>query len=279
MIELARFTQLPPARLLMEALRDEAIEAQLLAEGDHHVVYIADAARFQQARDLLDALVANPYDQRFSAAAWRAGETELKQRRSPPLMSGNWLKRMGPVTKVVLILCVAVFGYGFFIDASLYHALLFAPSWGDLAQQPWRLVTPVLLHFSVLHIVFNLLWWSDLGSIIERFQSSSQLLLVALVTGVAGNLLQFSASGPNFGGMSGVVYGLLGYLWMYGRSNPEAGYALRREVVVIMMVWLVICWVGLADVVANEAHFGGLASGCILGVLVGNWRRKRYYGG
>ena len=131
------------------------------------------------------------------------------------------------------------------------------------------MLSPLLLHFDILHIIFNLLWWLELGGVVERHQSSGRLLLVTLVTSLVANVAQYSVSGPAFGGMSGVVYGLLGYLWMYGRVFPESGLVLRRGIVVFMLIWMVICFVGLSGIVANEAHLGGLASGCLLGVLAG----------
>jgi GlpG protein len=131
----------------------------------------------------------------------------------------------------------------------------------------------------VLHIIFNLLWWSDLGRLIERFQSSFQLIWITLLVAAVSNLAQFMDTGPRFGGLSGVVYGLLGYLWLYGKTNPAAGYQLRREIVILMLVWLVICYVGLADIVANAAHVSGLITGAALGAGIGLYRRARYYKG
>ena len=157
----------------------------------------------------------------------------------------------------------------------VYRALLFPASLEGLASQPWRLFTPMLLHFSLLHILFNLLWWSDLGRLIERHQSGLQLILITLVTAAVSNVAQFLDTGPRFGGLSGVVYGLLGYLWIYGKLNPDSGYALRREIVIFMLAWLVICFVGLSGIVANTAHLAGLVSGCVLGAVWGWLARQQ----
>ena len=182
---------------------------------------------------------------------------------------------MGWVTRIVLVLCVAIFLTPYLFGYGVYRALLFPASMEGLTSQPWRLITPMLLHFSLLHIIFNLLWWADLGRLIERHQSSAQLLLVTLVTAAVSNVAQFLYSGPMFGGLSGVVYGLLGYLWIFGRLNPGAGFALRRQIVVFMLAWMAICFVGLSDVVANAAHLAGLVSGCLLGGIFGMVRRSQ----
>ena len=276
MIELGRFRQLPLARLFVEVLRERGIDSQLREQGDEVVVLLPQPERFQEARDLLEAFARNPLAAEFQGAAWRTGAgVAMRRTAGSGGLLATWWQGLGPVVRMVFVACVLVFLSPILMQDSLYRALLFAPSLEALGNQPWRLVTPMLLHFGALHIIFNLLWWQTLGGIIERFQSSFQLLWITLATAAISNLAQFLASGPNFGGLSGVVYGLLGYLWLYGKTNPAAGYGIPRPVVVLMLAWLVICWVGLTDLVANEAHFAGLVSGCVLGVIVGLWRRSQ----
>jgi len=72
-----------------------------------------------------------------------------------------------------------------------------------LSGQVWRLVTPVILHFGILHIVFNMMWLYDLGSAIEQRQGTGRMAILVVVVAVLSNLSQFFWDGPNFGGMSG----------------------------------------------------------------------------
>src|SRR5205814_225667 len=74
--------------------------------------------------------------------------------------------------------------------------------------QLWRLITPIFLHFSILHLIFNLFWLRDLGAMIETRRGSWRLLAIVLAAAVVGNLAEYAWSGPAFGGMSGVVYAL-----------------------------------------------------------------------
>lgn len=287
MIELARFRHAQPAHMLVAALRGEGIAALVRDEQGEVVLYLQDAARFDEARGLVELFQRNPLDPRFAGAAWQASAPAQPRSSGgisdgpdqPPLFSGAWLSSMGPVTRVVLGLTLLVFLAQQFMGPTVYRYLMFPDSLAMLAQAPWRAVTPMLLHFGLLHLAFNLLWWMELGRIIERFQSGPQLVGVTLVTAVVSAVAQFLASGPAFGGLSGVVYGLLGYLWIYGKVNPSAGYGLRREIVLFMLAWLVICYVGLAGIVANEAHLFGLLSGCALGAATGWYRREKYYRG
>lgn len=280
MIELGRFRQQGMAALFAEVLRGRDMRVEMREQQGEWVLLLPDPERYQEARDLLTAFLQNPLAPEFQSAAWRAGISARVRGDGSPGLLRSWWRDLTPVVRVVLVLCVLVFLSRWLVGEQLYRALLFAPALGGLQAEPWRLFTPMLLHSGVLHLIFNLLWWQTLGGVVERFQSSFQLLLVTLLTAAISNLAQFYSTGANFGGLSGVVYGLLGYLWLYGRVNPAAGYGIPRPIVIFMLVWLVVCWIGLADVVANAAHanaahFAGLVTGVVLGALVGLWRRAR----
>ena len=133
--------------------------------------------------------------------------------------------------------------------------------------QVWRLFTPMFVHFGILHIAFNMLWLRDLGSMIEARKTSWLLLVMILVLAGTSNVAQYMVSGPNFGGMSGVVYGLLGYIWMQGRFNPASKLSLHPQTVTFMIVWFFLCLFGLVGHVANTAHAVGLGVGVAWGFL------------
>ncbi|EKF73801.1 hypothetical protein A11A3_12003 [Alcanivorax hongdengensis A-11-3] len=265
-MELVRTPQPELASHLMALLQERGMAVSLHQEGDQQVIVVDQQDQYQECYRLVQ--------RRLSQLHRQQAVEPLTGRPQPNLLSGGWFASMGWVTRAVLFACVVVYLTPYLFGPQVYQALMFPQAAADLTSQPWRLITPMLLHFGLLHILFNLLWWCDLGRMIERFQSSLQLVGVTLVTAVVSNLAQFYTTGPHFGGLSGVVYGLLGYLWIYGKVNPGAGYALRREIVIFMLAWLVICFVGLSGIVANAAHLGGLASGCALGALFGLWRRN-----
>jgi GlpG protein len=139
----------------------------------------------------------------------------------------------------------------------------------------WRVITPIFLHMSILHILFNMLWLADLGTMIEMRKGS--LLFVALVIcgGVIPCIVQNYWDGPIFGGMSGVVYALFGYCWMKGRFEPQEGIGVSQQTEIIMLAWLVICMTGWLGPIANAAHFAGLVVGVVFGQAPTSWRRAR----
>jgi GlpG protein len=132
--------------------------------------------------------------------------------------------------------------------------------------QVWRLVTPIFVHYGLLHIFFNMWWLMDLGSVIEHRIGTARFVLLVLVTAVFSNAAQYWVTGsPFFGGMSGVLYALFGYLWVRGRFDPVMGLAIRQSTAVVLMLWLVLGFTGSLGNVANIAHLGGLLSGALLG--------------
>jgi len=147
--------------------------------------------------------------------------------------------------------------------------------WGSLAEtlsrlQFWRLFTPALLHFNTLHLLFNLLWVWELGRRIEYLHGWASFWVITTILAVSGNLAQYLVSSDSylFGGLSGVVYGYLGFVLLGWRLVRFPAYRLRREVVILMLVLLVFfstnitAYFGLY--IANAAHWGGFVTGMAL---------------
>jgi GlpG protein len=141
--------------------------------------------------------------------------------------------------------------------------------------QVWRLVTPMFVHFGVIHLVFNMIWVFDLGGQVERARGSLFLIGLVVVSAIISNLAEYAWSGPYFGGMSGVVYALFGYVWIKGKYEPHLGMGVSQQTVLIMMVWLVICMIGLIGAIANAAHLVGLGVGVALAYAPIELRKMR----
>ena len=141
--------------------------------------------------------------------------------------------------------------------------------------QVWRLITPMFVHFGLMHIVFNMWWLSDLGTRIERNSGAIIFFLLVMLAAALSNLGQYATSGhPNFGGMSGVVYALFGFVWMRSKYDPASGYFLAPNTVMIMIGWFFLCFA--LPQIANTAHALGLATGVVWGYLAAKRNMARH---
>ncbi len=144
----------------------------------------------------------------------------------------------------------------------------------------WRLLTPIFLHFGIFHVLFNSLWVWDLGRRLEYLMGTWAFLLFVIATGIVSNLAQFLWSGsPAFGGMSGVVYALVGFIAIRQRIAPHPLVAVAPALIGFMLFWLVLCMTGVVDYfisgsVANAAHLGGLIAGAMYALVTKNFYRR-----
>jgi GlpG protein len=178
-----------------------------------------------------------------------------------------------PVTSVLLIVTLVValitqlgsqFTDWFFIAQIQYYPR----SWFlyEGLQNIWRLFSPMFLHFGLEHIIFNALSFWYLGSVLERKLGMLVfILLVAALTAVS-NVSQLLVSGPLFGGLSGVVYGFIGFVFLY--QQFIAYLNVPKGILYVAIVWMLLGMTGILAVIgfgnmANTAHLSGLLSGFI----------------
>ena len=137
----------------------------------------------------------------------------------------------------------------------------------------WRLITPTFLHFSITHLVFNCLWIYILGSRIEKLDGLSVFLFIFILTGILSNAGQFFWTQQYlFGGLSGSVYGLLGYCFIIELDGRHGRYGLPEALYLFMFIWLLVGFTGVLSFfgfgnVANTAHLVGMIAGFIIGLI------------
>ena len=140
-------------------------------------------------------------------------------------------------------------------------------------NQWWRLISPILIHFSFAHLAFNCLWIYILGEKIERIDSKSAFVFLVLISSICSNFLQYYWTNSSyFGGLSGVIYGLLGYCMILEMESENDRYGLPPALYIFMIVWLLLGFFEVLDMfgfgkVANFAHLGGLVSGMMFGMM------------
>jgi GlpG protein len=174
------------------------------------------------------------------------------------------------------------------IDRSNGYEEVLRGKFYDVRQgQIWRLVTPIFMHaeprfdagiagfVGIFHFIFNAYWLRDLGTRIEHRQSSLFLVAIVLVAAIVSNVAQYLIVGPNFYGMSGVVYGLFGYAWIRGYFDSASGYGIPASSAALMIGWMFAGFFGFLNM-ANWAHAGGLVVGMIWGFLASG-QLKRWF--
>jgi len=248
-------------------------------DGQFWTVWCQDEDRLADAMGKLQEFLQNPNDPKYADLAKESLKQEKKKYQEEAKEESRWReenlrntwrereKRPGTITLAFIITCVATCFMTQMGEnkefTSIFKLYLDAVKEGEV----WRLVTPIFLHFTPIHIIFNMWWLYDLGSLIEGRRGTLFLTTFILLVGILSNLTQYFLGGPNFGGMSGVVYGLFGYVWMKGTFDPGDGMQLPQSTVIIMMAWFALCFTGVFGGIANWAHAGGLAIGMIWGYL------------
>lgn len=147
--------------------------------------------------------------------------------------------------------------------------------------QPWRFLTAVFLHASILHIGFNMWVLMDIGPVIEEMYGSARYFFIFVVTGIGGYVLS-SFVGNYSIGASGALLGLIGVLLAMSMGRKTAGMQMLRSQMIRWLIYILVFGLVMRGI-DNWAHAGGLITGFILGKLMASRppasaeERKRAY--
>ena len=139
----------------------------------------------------------------------------------------------------------------------------------------WRLVSPVLVHGSLLHLAFNMYFLYLVGPLVEQIYGSARFALLYVLTAATASLASYLLGGPGPSvGASGALFGLCGVL-LVGRALHRpvlrgAQRALMSQIGFLVVINLVLGF-GLNTFggnIDNFAHLGGIAGGLWLGLLI-----------
>jgi GlpG protein len=304
------------ARQFAAWLVSQRIDAQAESENGGWVVWVREEDQLAKAREGLEQFRANPNDPQYQNAV-QAAETlkrqeEAKRRQAQNnvvQMRGRWGaagpgvpgSRRAPLvlTLIGLSALVAIVAYEDTIKdqkrtprGDLYRSLLFVDpgpgiegrgprdNWVSVSKgEIWRLVSPIFIHYSLMHIVLNMIWLFSFGAPIEDRRGSLFMLFLVLTLAIASNLGQAAESSLRnhlalFGGMSGVGYGLFGYMAIKAKFDSREPYYLSPGTTFMAMLWFLLCI--LRDIppfssmltaipqIANSAHAVGLVVGAAI---------------
>ncbi|RPI30011.1 MAG: rhomboid family intramembrane serine protease [Chloroflexota bacterium] len=132
----------------------------------------------------------------------------------------------------------------------------------------WRLITPMFLHGSILHIAFNMYALFSLGPSLERPFGHWRFLALYLLSGCAGNVASFAFSAFPSLGSSTAIFGLIGAegVFLYRNRKIFAGMA-QRALSQIVMIAIINLVIGLSPGIDNWGHIGGLVGGTLFSWL------------
>lgn len=288
------------ASTLADVLLAEGIKTHLGGTPNGMEVWVIDEDRLNRARELLATFLADPEASRHAEARNKAKQVrteENKTEREYERLQHRIEKRMtrtarDQVTLFLVVVSVAVSLFSISLvnrqDSNLDEGspkqvvswLSFANLTAHIGKpgaqipwmEPWRMVTPIFLHFGVMHLVFNMLMLISMGSRVERAIGPYRYAALVLALAIFSNLAQgLMVPHHNFGGMSGVVYGIFGFIWVQMSRAPSRGLAVDGLTSFIMMAWFFAGFSSQFNMggaaVANHAHAGGLLMGLLIGAV------------
>ncbi|MGQ4880439.1 rhomboid family intramembrane serine protease [Billgrantia sp. LNSP4103-1] len=256
---------------LRRALWAHRIGHRFTEEAEGQVLWLADPDQHDALMQVL--------------TRWQRGERIMpeRRRRSTGGASLAAALRLAPVTATAVAISLLIFALMYLLGDIVVAMLTIVPvavvggglAFGSLTEalasgQVWRLLSPAFLHFGWMHLIFNMMWLWYFGRQVETLQGSRRMLAILLVAGIGANLAQYTSGTALFGGMSGVDFALLGYVWLMSRRVPGSGFFVPQMLVVFMLGWMVFTMTDMAAAVgfgnvANEAHLGGLVVGLAMG--------------
>ena len=184
---------------------------------------------------------------------------------------------MPPVTKSLLLACVAVFCLNLFLPLEAWFALWPLTS-GEF--MPWQPLSYAFLHGDTLHLFFNMLGLWMFGAELEQLWGRRRFwhyLAASVLVAAAAQIVLTLATGSRVPtvGASGALYGLLlAYGMLFPHRTimplfPPIPMKARTFVVVFGAIELTLGFVGTGNI-AHFAHLGGMLGGWL---MISHWRR------
>ena len=204
------------------------------------------------------------------------GSTPGYPNATPPRYVMLRLPRVTPVVTYVLMgITIAVFFVQimtqYVLGQDLAAAIGMKVNELIIGGQLWRLITPMFLHGSILHIAFNMYALFALGPGLESYYGHGRYLTLYLLSGFAGNVISFLFSGNPSLGSSTAIFGLIGaeavFLFRNRRILGSMAQRALTNVIVIIMINLMLGSVSRG--IDNWGHMGGLLGGTFFAWFAG----------
>lgn len=291
------------------------IQAHAELENGSWAIWVRDENRVREAKDALDDFRRDPEASKYRGAERAAEAVRREEIRRNELaqknlhsMRGKWQRggagRKKPLILTLIVISVIVAmgsNMGQDRQGSVLRTLMFRDvqhlntpgiDWDSIDAklidirrgEIWRAITPIFIHFGAMHLVFNMIMVYQLGSLVEDRRGTLQIGLMVLAIAIVSNLFQALVpaqwgGGASFGGMSGVLYGIFGYLVIKSRYEPELGMRIPQSTVIILIAWMLLGFFNVLKEfmgldVANWAHGIGFLTGVVIALVPLALRRE-----
>lgn len=205
-------------------------------------------------------------------------ECMKEQRKNAPRTKPAILTRLTgegtpTVTYLIIGITLVVYALQFVFGRQITELMLYAGVYSYPGSfQPWRMLTSVLVHGSIFHVLLNMYTLWIFGQTLEPMLGRWRFLTLYVLSGLAGSLGVLFLSNPGVGvvGASGAIFGLMGaFLVIQRRLGGNA-----TQLLVLVGINLVIGFLPGLNV-SWQAHVGGLIGGAVLGLIFVQTRRIR----
>lgn len=168
------------------------------------------------------------------------------------------------VTYSIIGVTLVVYLLQFLTGSLLTNLFAFTPQAFVLSIEPWRALTSLLLHGSILHVLLNMYTLWLFGQLLESMLGRWRFLALYLIAGLAGSIgvVVFADPFTWVLGASGAIFGLMGAFVVIQR---RLGGNLT-QLYVLLAINLAIGFLPGANI-SWQAHLGGLIGGALVGLI------------
>lgn len=257
------------AQSFVDYLLAKKIPAYFEADSQHIVIFVRKEAHLDEARQEFVRFVEDPLHKRYLSASWqRIGPSPVKfdySGQSDSIVHQLWVQS-GPVTLALMLVALVMYAAPFLLGNELTAAWLSLPAGPEQLYQAWRFITPGLLHFSPIQLLFSLLWIWYFGSKVELHASSWRLFSLWLLAIVFAHAVLYWLNAPVATGYSAPTYALMGYLFVAGLKHKQqyVSHALSGFLLLFMTMSL---FGVLGNVIIGITEFVGFCVGAIQALI------------
>ncbi|SDN38992.1 rhomboid protease GluP [Psychrobacillus sp. OK028] len=145
----------------------------------------------------------------------------------------------------------------------------------------WRLVTPIFLHASLAHLLFNMFSLYIFGPELEQLAGKARFLTIYILAGIVGNVATYLMHDWNYRsvGASGAIYGIFGAFAALVYYTRKFMPQLKQIIIPIIVIGVIMTF--LQPQINVTAHIAGLVTGFVLGMVyfhpkrIAAWKKRK----